>query len=63
MTDRKAGTLYVAAVQAGTVEEDGVEEAFEVVCDINERFDLTFYFRPDFKLTFMLQRPHRSMDW
>ena len=27
---------YVAAVQAGTVEDDGVEEAFEVVCDINE---------------------------
>ncbi|KAI6834728.1 coatomer beta, partial [Hortaea werneckii] len=27
---------YVAALQAGTVEEDGVEEAFEVVCDINE---------------------------
>lgn len=27
---------YVAALQAGQVEEDGVEEAFEVVCDINE---------------------------
>ncbi|KAF2864518.1 Coatomer, beta' subunit [Piedraia hortae CBS 480.64] len=27
---------YVAALQAGTVDEDGVEEAFEVVCDINE---------------------------
>ncbi|KAK3070643.1 Coatomer subunit beta' [Teratosphaeriaceae sp. CCFEE 6253] len=27
---------YLAALQAGTVEEDGVEEAFEVVCDINE---------------------------
>ncbi|KAF2774424.1 Coatomer, beta' subunit [Teratosphaeria nubilosa] len=27
---------YVAAVQAGSVDEDGVEEAFEVVCDINE---------------------------
>jgi coatomer subunit beta' len=27
---------YVAALQAGRVEEDGVEEAFEVVCDINE---------------------------
>jgi coatomer subunit beta' len=33
---------YVAAVQAGTVEEDGVEEAFEVVCDINERCVLGF---------------------
>ena len=28
---------YLAAVQAGTEEDDGVEEAFEVVCDINER--------------------------
>lgn len=28
---------YVAAVQAGNVDEDGVEAAFEVVCDINER--------------------------
>ncbi|TKA61422.1 hypothetical protein B0A55_10856, partial [Friedmanniomyces simplex] len=27
---------YLAAVQSGTEEEDGVEEAFEVVCDINE---------------------------
>jgi coatomer subunit beta' len=27
---------YVAALQAGRVEDDGVEEAFEVVCDINE---------------------------
>jgi len=27
---------YVAALQAGQVDEDGVEEAFEVVCDINE---------------------------
>ncbi|KAK4960098.1 Coatomer subunit beta' [Elasticomyces elasticus] len=27
---------YLAAVQAGAEEEDGVEEAFEVVCDINE---------------------------
>lgn len=27
---------YVAALQAGTVDEDGVEDAFEVVCDINE---------------------------
>ncbi|KXL44684.1 hypothetical protein M433DRAFT_149637 [Acidomyces richmondensis BFW] len=27
---------YVAAVQAGNIDEDGVEEAFEVVCDINE---------------------------
>lgn len=29
---------YVTAVQAGQVEEDGVEAAFEVVVDINERF-------------------------
>lgn len=28
---------YVAAVQSGNVDEDGVEDAFEVVCDINER--------------------------
>lgn len=27
---------YVAAVQEGTVEEDGVEAAFEVITDINE---------------------------
>lgn len=27
---------YVAAVQSGAVEDDGVEDAFEVVCDINE---------------------------
>ncbi|KJX96158.1 coatomer subunit beta' like protein [Zymoseptoria brevis] len=27
---------YLAAVQSGQVEEDGVEEAFEVICDINE---------------------------
>lgn len=27
---------YVAALQSGAVDEDGVEEAFEVVCDINE---------------------------
>ncbi|QIW99979.1 hypothetical protein AMS68_005497 [Peltaster fructicola] len=27
---------YVAALQSGRVDEDGVEEAFEVVCDINE---------------------------
>ncbi|KAK4958618.1 Coatomer subunit beta' [Elasticomyces elasticus] len=27
---------YVAALQAGEVEDDGVEAAFEVVCDINE---------------------------
>ena len=27
---------YTAALQSGAVEEDGVEEAFEVVCDINE---------------------------
>ncbi len=28
---------YVEAVQNGAVEEDGVEAAFEVVCDINEK--------------------------
>lgn len=28
---------YIAAVQAGEVEDDGVEAAFEVVTDINER--------------------------
>jgi coatomer subunit beta' len=28
---------YVAAVQAGQVEDDGVEAAFEVITDINER--------------------------
>jgi len=27
---------YLAALQTGQVDEDGVEEAFEVVCDINE---------------------------
>jgi coatomer subunit beta' len=27
---------YIAAVQAGAVEDDGVEAAFEVVTDINE---------------------------
>ncbi|KAJ9150699.1 Coatomer subunit beta' [Pleurostoma richardsiae] len=27
---------YVAAVQAGEVEEDGVESAFEVICDVSE---------------------------
>lgn len=27
---------YVAAVQSGAVEDDGIEDAFEVVCDINE---------------------------
>jgi coatomer subunit beta' len=27
---------YIAAVQAGEVEDDGVEAAFEVVTDINE---------------------------
>ncbi|EMC93341.1 hypothetical protein BAUCODRAFT_237789 [Baudoinia panamericana UAMH 10762] len=27
---------YMAAIQSGNVEDDGVEEAFEVVCDINE---------------------------
>jgi coatomer subunit beta' len=28
---------YVAAVQAGEIEDDGVESAFDVVTDINER--------------------------
>jgi coatomer subunit beta' len=28
---------YIAALQAGTLDEDGAEEAFEVVCEINER--------------------------
>jgi coatomer subunit beta' len=28
---------YVEAVQSGQVEEDGVEAAFEVITDINER--------------------------
>jgi len=27
---------YVAALQAGEVEDDGVESAFEVITDINE---------------------------
>ncbi|WPG99651.1 Hypothetical protein R9X50_00247000 [Acrodontium crateriforme] len=27
---------YVAALQSGDIDEDGVEDAFEVVCDINE---------------------------
>lgn len=29
---------YIEAVQAGQVEEDGVESAFEVITDINERY-------------------------
>lgn len=28
---------YVVALQAGEVDEDGVEAAFEVITDINER--------------------------
>lgn len=28
---------YVEAMQSGEVEEDGVEAAFEVITDINER--------------------------
>ena len=28
---------YTAALQAGEVDEDGVEAAFEVITDINER--------------------------
>jgi len=37
---------YVAAVQAGEVEDDGVEAAFEVVADITQRFatPLPFFF-------------------
>jgi coatomer subunit beta' len=30
---------YIAAVQSGQVEDDGVEAAFEVITDINERYD------------------------
>lgn len=29
---------YVEAVQAGQVDEDGVESAFEVITDITERY-------------------------
>jgi coatomer subunit beta' len=29
---------FVAAVQAGEVEDDGVEAAFEVITDISERY-------------------------
>ncbi len=29
----------MAALQAGQVDEDGVEEAFEVITDINERYE------------------------
>lgn len=29
---------YISAVQSGEVEDDGVEAAFEVVTDINERY-------------------------
>lgn len=29
---------YVAALQAGEADEDGVEAAFEVITDINERY-------------------------
>lgn len=28
---------YIAALQAGEVDEDGVEAAFEVITDVNER--------------------------
>ena len=28
---------YTAALQAGEVDEDGVEAAFEVITDVNER--------------------------
>jgi coatomer subunit beta' len=31
---------YIEAVQAGQVDEDGVEAAFEVITDIAERYDL-----------------------
>lgn len=29
---------YIAALQAGTLDEDGAEDAFEVICEINERY-------------------------
>ena len=29
---------YVAALQAGEIDDDGVEAAFEVITDINERY-------------------------
>lgn len=32
---------YLEAVQNGEVDEDGAESAFEVVCDINERYDFS----------------------
>ena len=31
---------YIAALQAGTLDEDGAEDAFEVICEINERYVL-----------------------
>lgn len=34
---RSSHEQYVSALQSGAAGEDGVEEAFEVVCDINER--------------------------
>jgi len=43
---------YVAAVQAGEVEDDGVESAFEVITDINERYVLFLDF-----LLIMLIKP------
>lgn len=35
---------YVAALQAGEVDEDGVEAAFEVITDINERYLITIFY-------------------
>ena len=35
---------YVAATQTGEIEDDGVESAFEVVADINERYGIAQLF-------------------
>jgi hypothetical protein len=34
---------YVAAVQSGEVEDDGVEAAFEVITDISERYVSSYF--------------------
>ena len=53
---------YQAALQAGEADEDGVEAAFEVVTDVNERYVI-----PDriFQLRFANreQCPNWSMGW
>lgn len=36
---------YVAAVQSGQIEDDGVESAFEVVADISARYGLSLIYR------------------